>query len=125
MLAPWIQSSQEPLDLEFTFANAGGLVPVYLREHNLAVSQPHPSDAFALAPSTAAIVPAQARKFSDAGAGSDRLDCRELANDFEVHGTIVANTIELVKLTDTSSLTRHFADPAAARMNPGRRNGPH
>jgi hypothetical protein len=31
---------------------------------------------------------------------------------------IVANTIELVKLADRSSLTRHFADPAAARVNP-------
>lgn len=65
-----------------------------LNLNNSAIGQPHPGNALALAPSTSAVVPAQARKFSNAGAARDGFDRQDLADDFEVHDTIVANATD-------------------------------
>jgi len=62
MVAPLFQPSQEPPDLEFTLANARSFIPTQLNKHNFAVGQPHARDTFTLAPSAAAVVPAQSRK---------------------------------------------------------------
>jgi|ERR1700730_13299645 len=97
MFAPCLYLSQKSFDLEFTLANASSLIPMQLSEDYLTRRQADPSNAFTLAPSSAAVSLAQTRQFADTRARSNGLDRRELADDLEVHDLIVAKMDDLVK----------------------------
>ena len=77
---------------------------MYFSKDNLIVHQSYARNAFALAPTTAAIELAEAREFANARTGSNRLDCGELADDFEVHVVIVANAEDMINLPPTGGL---------------------
>ena len=97
MFAPCLYLSQKSLDLELTLADASGFIPMQLSEDCFTRSQADPSNAFTLAPSSAAVSLAQTRQLADTRARSNGLDCRELADDLEVHDPIVAKMDDLVK----------------------------
>jgi hypothetical protein len=54
MFAPCLYLSQKSLDLELALANASGLIPMQLSEDYFTRSQANPTNAFTLAPSSAA-----------------------------------------------------------------------
>lgn len=70
---------------------------MYLGQNDVAILKSDSRDAFLFAPTASAVPLTQAGEFTDAGAAGNSLDSRDIADDFEVHATIVPNLGDQVK----------------------------
>jgi hypothetical protein len=118
MFAACLYLSQKSLDLELALANASGLISMQLSEDYFTRSQANPSNAFTLAPSSAAVSLAQTGQLADTRARSNGLDRRELADDLEVHDPIVAKMDDLVKWARARGLTFKLTGDRRAGASP-------
>jgi len=105
------------LDLKLFAADAVGLVPMKLGASRGAIGQSHLREAFALPPPAATIQLSKARNLSDGTTGREGLDIGDLANDLEVHSSIVSGGRERVNLTYNDCVER--APRSAATRAPG------
>src|SRR5947208_8379554 len=76
-----------PLRLEFFPANTVCFIPMQLSSADPAVLKPDASYALHLAPTALAVQAPQPRKILYRGADGDRLDFRDLAENYELHGS--------------------------------------
>lgn len=84
------------LDLEFASADSGGLVPVYLSQHQVAFRQAHLRLALTLSPTPAAIELNETGPLTNALALGNGLDFSELADDLEIHAAMLSDHLAAV-----------------------------
>ena len=76
-----------------------------LRTNDYSVGKPHPGNVLSFVPPTTAVALARPGDFPDARTCSNGLDRRDVADDFEVRSTIVANAQGQVNCPGASALT--------------------
>lgn len=85
-------------DFELFASNAMSFVPVYLRKPRGAIRQSDTGDTLSFPPTATTIELAQSPNFSDRGADSKCLDVGDFSDDLKVHGPMLSNHRDVVKL---------------------------
>jgi hypothetical protein len=78
-------SIQKAFDLQFLFADAVCLIPMYLRIKNGTIAQPYRGGAFELSPAACAVNLPQTSDLTDGRTDGDYLYISDLTDYFEMH----------------------------------------